>query len=410
MSGYHCDIAIIGAGASGLAAAVAAKRADPRLSVRVFEKNDSPGKKLLATGNGRCNLTNTSCPDAQHTLGFLASLGIMTRVEEGGRVYPYSGRAEDVLGILERNAASLGVEIITGFAAAGVARGENGGFVIAADRDRMAESDRLILAAGGKAGPQYGTSGDGYMFAKRLGHTVTRLYPVLAGVEVSGGLRELKGVRARALAKLFRNGNDLAEEKGEVQFNDYGLSGICVMDLTRFITTDGPGNSAEGFSGYQISLDLVPEMSEAALAEYVLSRDPDGSDGAAAALASVLPAKLASYAADRAQTDAGRGSRTPESVPKTSRGAGERAGRLAAVLKDMRFAVSGVRGWREAQCTGGGVASSEIDPETMESKLCPGLYIAGEMLEYAGPCGGYNLNNAWVTGEAAGNAAALSLR
>ena len=389
------DICIIGAGAAGLAAAARLNTSptDESGSFCILEKNDMPGRKVLATGGGRCNITNSACPGAADTLGFFSALGLECREDEEGRFFPCTGRASDVVAVLEeaafaKPAGDQAPELLTGFNVGTIHVTDDGFEIIGlwtGEEDAEAttiHARKVLLACGGKAGPQYGTIGDGFRMATALGHSVTRVYPILTGVECLTGpgpmghpvdnldFEKLKGIRTAAVASLLKDGEPVCDdagkplrEAGEVQFTEHGLSGICIFNLTPYMKTEDGEDVKEGIARYSISLDLAPDFT----AEQLKGRN---------STFGIITKDLAD-AVDAVAEEAGCG---PE------------------ILKDFRLQVTGIRGWKEAQCTAGGVDLSEINLETMESRIVPGLYMAGEILDIQGPCGGYNLQNAWETG------------
>ena len=360
------DVCIIGGGAAGLAAAVSIDRS---LKTCILEKNPIPGRKLLATGGGRCNLTNAACASSRKTLDFFASIGLETRLEEEGRYYPYSGRASDVVKILADRADEAGRDLYLNCEVRSIQK-QDGRFLIRAEeksarggaRDAVPVSfdcGRVLLACGGKAGPQYGTTGDGYRLASSLGHSVNRVYPILTAVEC-GNMEDLKGIRARGKVTLKKDGVPLASETGEIQFTGDGISGICVFNLTPLIRAGEGETLQEALGRFEVCLDLAPDLTDERL---------EGRESSFGILTEALA----------------------ERVPVEE-------------IRDWRLPVRGVKGWRQAQCTGGGIPLSEADPVTMESRCCGGLYLAGEILDRQGPCGGYNLQNAWETALAAAEA------
>jgi len=384
---HQFDLVIAGGGAAGLAAAVnaglLAKSSPAGFSPRValIEKKDVPGKKLSATGNGRCNLSNAACTDREDVDSFFDCLGLLTRTDEAGRMYPYSEEAGEVTALLTETARDLHTEIITSCQISRVLSGADGGFLLEVNGPSGTFAIRcrkLLLSMGGKSYSAFGTTGDGYGIARRLGHTVTRLAPSLVPVQVQEDLNPLAGTRAKAKAVLLRCGEVVAEEEGEVQFNRDSISGICIMNLSRLLVLNPEKKFEEAFAEYELRLDLIPEYSKEELLE-VLSRKP-----AEKMLQGLVRKKLAAYIQQKAEN------------PKET----------VRILKDLRFAVSGTKGWNDAQVTRGGVVLDEVNPETMESKILPGLYFAGEILDYDGPCGGWNLHFAWQTGLKAGRAMA----
>lgn len=339
----------------------AASILDSKLNICMIEKNENPGRKIMATGGGRCNITNSACEGLESTLGFFASLGLVLYEDEEGRYYPYTNRAADVVEALNRAIAGK-VDVKCSRAATEILRNDDG-FAVVTDKETV-YAKAIILATGGKAAPQLGTTGDGYKMAVNLGHSTTRIYPILTGVECTAGkknqkmFRDLKGLRARCAVSLLKDGEIVLTERGEIQFTEYGVSGICVFNLTPFIKADDGEDFRESLRRFCIKIDFAPDITEAQL------------EGRSDSFG-IVTEKLAKY------VDIDN-------------------------IKDFRLQVSGVRGWRDAQCTAGGIEVSEVDMETMESKVCPGLFIAGEILDIQGPCGGFNLQNAWETGTRAG--------
>ena len=362
------DVCIIGGGAAGLAAAASFNK---ELKVCILDKNEKLGRKILATGGGRCNLTNEQAEGHEETIEFFNGLGLQVWKDEEGRFYPYSGKASDVVSILTE-ALGDNVSVKTGFEVKIISRlksdvPDQGNFMIMGSE--MIFADYVVMAMGGKAAPQYGTTGDGYGILKSMGHTITKVYPILTGVEMSGAdFASLKGIRARGEVTLLRDGRPLVGDTGEIQFTEEGLSGICVFNLTPYIQVEDGQSPKEAMEHYQISVDLAPDFSDEefqALAEKAKERGKASGFG-------LVTEKLAREAGDN--------------------------------IKDWRLQVRGVKGWRDAQATFGGVVLDEIDMETMESNIVPGLYLVGEIINRQGPCGGYNLQNAWETGVKAAKA------
>ena len=258
------NILILGGGAAGLAAALAAAQSAPAAQVIVLERNPKPGKKLLATGNGRCNLDNTgiapeqyftadpaalrpllAAVDAAAPLEWFAALGLYTRTDEAGRVYPYSNQAADVLALLEGHLARLGVEVRTGCTVQTLSQNRSGYTILcenAEGQDQTLRADAVICAMGGNAGPQFGTDGFGTRFAAQCGGKLEPLYPCLTALQTAKPNRSLAGIRAKAAATLLDLDRHctVAVENGEVQFTDYGLSGICIMQLSGWLLYTSP--------------------------------------------------------------------------------------------------------------------------------------------------------------------------
>lgn len=403
-------VAIVGGGAAGLFAAVTAARAGAQ--VTVLEKADRVGRKLLATGNGRCNLTNlrataadyhTDCPAAvkavleqlppAQAVARFEQMGLLCREEEEGRVYPYSAQAAAVLDRLRFTCAHLGVGTENGFLVQSIEKNK-GGFLLVDDTGRQVRADRVVIAAGGSAAPQLGGSSGGCRLLERFGHTVTPLTPALTPVKTDPArVKPLKGVRVRAAVTLFADGKPERQELGEVQFTEQGLSGIAVMQLSGRIGADTKGTHA-----FALSLDLMPGFTGKEVRQLLAGRlSYAGEEPVSDFMTGLLPKRVGQTAAK----EAGAALAQPAgSLPKTV------WDKLARILKDWRFEAKGTLSWPQAQVTAGGVRLCEFDPRTLQSNWVPGLYAAGEVLNVDGPCGGYNLQWAWASGFAAGSGAA----
>ncbi|QOX62354.1 NAD(P)/FAD-dependent oxidoreductase [Anoxybacterium hadale] len=382
------NITVIGGGPSGMMAAVTAARREGN-AVRLLEKNEILGRKLLATGNGRCNLTNLNCKDAADTLEFFSEIGLLTRSEGEGRVYPYSEQASAVCDVLIHALRDLHVEVICKEVIQ-VVETQKTGFVITTEKNKF-DTDAVILATGGKAGPQYGSTGDGFRIAKHFGHTIVRTMPSLVQlVSEKACFRLLKGVRTKSQAELLRDGSVIAMENGEIQFTEDGLSGICIFNLSKYYQ-----------KGDAVRLDLFPEYDLASLLRMLEKR--------VSSLASKPMAEFFLGMVHKKLTPVLLGELSLDETRKIHTMTIEERSKIAELLKGWVIPISGTKGWKEAQVTSGGIDLSEVDLNTMESKLVPKLYFAGELLDWDGICGGYNLQWAWSSGKAAGRAAAEAL-
>jgi len=430
----HADVVIAGGGASGLAAAAELGMSSADLNVVIIEKNNEPGKKIRATGSGRCNITNTRAEGYNEILRFFTGIGLMTRTYENGLVYPYSESAADVAELLTARAIELGTRIVTGAEVTGVRFGENGGFeteyVTASakgKRRHVISSDHVILALGSKAGPSYGCTGDGYAIARSLGHSIVTPVPVLTGIECREWDKDaepcaitLAGTRSRGEVILSKvnlekcsndrrdgtdcsNGSDrsdieLFKEKGEIQFTRYGLSGICVFNMTRHMRYDR--SAGESIADFKVTADLFPDGD---IAQFLRDRRSNAFPGEKAAdvLRTVLKENIAEYVIARAGRNAGAENLASENVSEMS---DKDISALADAVHRLEFRPSGIRGWKEAQAAMGGVDLREIDAATNKSLLAEGLYITGELADRDYECGGFNLSNAWLTGIRAADA------
>lgn len=394
ISHHRWDICIIGGGASGLAAAASAamelegKGASGR--ILVLEKRKKTGSKICASGNGRCNMSNEACPHVEETMGFFSRVGVLTRTDGEGRIYPYSEEASDVEKALRLAAENRGVVIVKDTQVTGLEKEEEGFSVTAlraVDGEKETGSisaDQVLIATGGKSYSSLGTVGDGYPMAKRLGHRVLPLVPVLTAIEVKEDIRALAGVREKAKVCLYCGGRCVFSEEGEVQFTADSLSGICIFNMSRWLKLERGKKLRDGFDQYRIILDFLPDLTEKEAGEFIEAQEKRGLTGEDA-MNSLVKAKLAKAVAE------GWLSREP----------------ALRQLKGMKLSPKKPKGWEYAQVTRGGVDRDEVDMDTMESSLMSGLYFAGEILDYDGPCGGFNLNHAWITGIRAGKAMAL---
>lgn len=406
-------ILILGGGAAGLAAALAAAQAAPAARVTVLERNPKVGKKLLATGNGRCNLDNTAIApekyftadpaalrpllaavDAAAPLAWFEQLGLYTRTDEAGRVYPYSNQAADVLALLELHLQRHTVQLRT-CCTVSTLRQSKGGYAVqfttAEGGTESLRADAVICAMGGAAGPQFGTDGFGTRFAADCGGQMRPLYPCLTALQCVRPNKSLAGIRAKAAARLLDGDRVLAEEMGEVQFTDYGLSGICIMQLSGLLA---PGRSPKAPA---VELDLFPAVDETALASLFAVHAAQTAGGSAADFwLGLLNQKLGRTvwsAAGLQDSDA----------PAVLTAAQWQ--KLAHTAKHWRFEGLTPCSWKQAQTTGGGLALREVD-QHFQFKGCPGLYFVGETLDCAGSCGGFNLHWAFGSGLVAGRSAA----
>lgn len=399
-------VLIIGGGASGLMAAIAAARQGAK--VTLLEKNRQTGKKILATGNGRCNFTNRDqgiqhyrCDDPdwvahalqsfsmEDTVRFFEELGIRVK-DRNGYLYPASGQAASIAEVLRLEALRLGVKLACSTEVLDV-RHEKGVFQ-AVTEGWIYEGEALILACGSKAAPETGSSGDGYRFAASFGHTVRTPLPALTGLyakEKDCGM--LAGVRTDA-AVCLKIGTMEQREEGEIQFTSYGLSGIPIFQLSRYAARA----LEEGLEA-EIRLDLCPEYEAEELKQLFQERmSYIGGRSGDAVLLGMFPEKLSDYVLKRAKIAGKKKSREWSNKDWNC---------LTAVIKGLDFHIAKCRGYEQAQICTGGVPLSELTGIQMESAKAPGLYLSGELLDVDGACGGYNLQWAWTSGYLAGKAA-----
>ncbi len=413
------DVIIIGAGASGLAAAVEASRGGA--SVLVLEKNHVPGRKILSTGSGKCNFSNQKITPASYhpaspaflkrtfaalppaeVLAFFKGLGLLWSEGEKGRLFPRSFKAQDVVNVLLHELDLLRVPIHTLTEALSVTPGKEGFSIEAvkvqpkwdkkapAGEKKIYGAARLILAAGGACYPQIGGGSGGYGMLKALGHSVSPLSPSVVPLEVRGnGTKELDGVRLNSVLRLVSGGRVLQQAEGEILFTSYGVSGPAVLDLSRAAL------SALEKGPVFIEADFMPEYKPAALGQFLAERAAAFDGRAFSHFATgLLNEKVIRAAAARA------GIAWSEMVqPGCER-------ELVPALKEFALEVSGSLGFEDAMVTAGGCALSELDPASFASKKVKGLYVTGELLDLDGDSGGYNLHLAWTSGILAGRSAA----
>ncbi|MCR5208261.1 MAG: aminoacetone oxidase family FAD-binding enzyme [Eubacterium sp.] len=360
------EAVIIGGGASGIACAIRLKQNMPSCGVTVLEQLDEPCKKLYATGNGRCNITNTAAGGYELTSSFFSSIGLVLRESNEGRVYPYSNQAASVVNILLGACEKLGVKIVTD---ANVYKAEKIGeqFNVFSKRGIFV-CDALVLATGGKAQSALGSNGSGYKLAKSFNHTVTELSPALVQLTSSNkNCRALKGIRTKCGLSIDINGERKASSFGELLFTDYGISGIVTMDLSKNVSDVRLKNKTERCIAV---IDFIPDMSEDELLKHINSFG---------SLEGLLPAKLCSILSRQAE------------------GSSEK---IAKYAKNWKIIITGTKGYDYAQITAGGVSNGELG-EYNDSRLTEGLYIVGELTDNQFRCGGFNLDYAFSSGIAA---------
>jgi predicted Rossmann fold flavoprotein len=414
-------VIIVGGGAAGMVAALAAARRGA--AVTLLERLPRVGKKLLATGNGRCNLMNAHLDLRRYhgkdpgfagaalalfgldeTLRFFGEIGIAAREEEGGKIFPRSGQASSVLDVLRHELARAGVTTRCDADVTRLGR-RHGSWEIALHGETL-RCGAVVLASGGRASPQLGSNGSGYALVQPLGHPLVEPFPALTRIRVvSPFLKHLKGVKVEGVATLsasepshHRGGrlpHDLGDPAaGEILFTETGLSGPPILDLSR-----RAGERAQRGERTVLRLDLCPEISEQELPEVLRQRFA-GRAQASAELALIgflhkrLIAPLLKVAGIADPTRPAAALAGPEIVA------------VASALKGWCFEVTGTDSWADAQVTAGGLDVTAVHAQTLESRLAPGLFLAGEVLDVDGDCGGFNLQWAWSSGHVAGAAAA----
>ncbi len=394
------DIAVVGGGASGLASAVMARRLGR--SVALLERGARVGKKLLSTGNGRCNLTNTTAIPADYfggvsvmagamgafppaaVMDFFESLGLMCRETYGGRVFPLCDQAAAVLDALRLTLQEAGGETVTNFEAVSITG--NGGFRIASADGREIRARRAILATGGPASPSLGGTEAGYRLFGQMGHRVTRVLPALTQLETPAEpIRALKGIRIDGVISLEAEGVPIASAEGDILFAEYGLTGTAVMAVSR--------EAAQALiAGRRVTASL--RMLDRPFDNALLLMKARREAMPRRALEDFLTGTVHKRVGQTVLKAAGALPLSREAASLTE----AELCAMARLLTDFRLPVTGHRGFATAQASAGGADAGEFSPATLESRLVPGLFACGEALDVDGPCGGYNLQWAWASG------------
>lgn len=389
---------IIGGGASGLAAAVFCARKVGGERVVLLEKAPRVGKKLLATGNGTCNITNRRADASRYhgadvsftvpalqafspkaCIDFFESLGVMCSSHEEGREYPLCGQAAAVLDCLRLELKALGVTERCDAAVTAIRPEKSGFSVVAADETLYAK--HVILATGGAAAPALGGSAEGYNLATALGHKKTPLFPSIVQVKTDTTfIKAMKGLRTDATVKFVLDGKPLCDRTDELLFTEYGISGPAVMHISRVV-----GDWERRKNGtMEVVIDLLPSLSEERLVAQLAARPARTAEDFLTGLLHKRIGQTVCRAAGLSLGDTVTDHR-----------------RLAVTIKHFTVKVIGTQGFGGAQVTAGGIDTRDIDPHTMQSRLVPHLYLIGELLDVDGDCGGYNLQWAWASAYAA---------
>jgi predicted Rossmann fold flavoprotein len=398
LDGLKYKVVVVGGGASGIVAAISAKRRGA--SVIICEKLPRPGKKILASGNGRCNLSNDKLdssfynPAARPLVGaifiqfgkdaiggFFKSIGVKLRSEEG-RIFPVTNQSASVMKALEMELKRLSIPVETGFDVLAIS-GSDGAFTVSSRSNAAISAQSVVIACGGKSYPAFGSDGNGYKLAERLGHAIVEPVPAAVALNIKDPLcHVLQGQKIEATAESLAHGKAVEQAAGEVLFTKYGLSGTAILDISDSVSI---AMNRDGAKDVSICVDMVPFMSEAELAGEFAKRAAQNIAPDEMA-AGILPNKFGPALRELFSLKA----------PADS----------AKALKKRIFRVAGTRGWNEAEFTAGGIDTSEINPASMESKLKKGVYFTGEILDVNGRRGGYNLAWAWASGFVAGKGAA----
>ncbi len=410
-------IIVVGGGAAGMIAAVVAGRLGA--AVTILEKNPRVGKKILATGNGRCNFTNIkikgegacayyhganpeftrsalACFSADDTLRFFEKLGIAHKVEGEGKVFPRSDQASSILDVFLYELNEMGVNILCDARVTEIRKDRE--FRVELENGEIHRGDAVIIATGGKAAPATGSDGDGFLLAKKLGHTVTEPFPALVQLMLEGDFfPRITGVKLVGTAEILYNNESLARDRGDILFADYGVSGPPILQISR-----KAGELLNAGKEAYLQINIMDTFTKEELRQLLKKRFQTGKpvDFSLVGLINkrLIPVLL---------MEAGLGRKPKDwQFPAAALSAGEQE-RILQILTGWRFKIRRTRSWPSAQVTAGGVDTGEIDEKTMESKLVKGLFFAGEVIDIDGDCGGFNLQWAWSSGYTAGQNAAI---
>ncbi len=412
MEYIKCDIAIIGGGASGLMSAVALAKSGKKLKTVIIENNSKTGKKLLATGNGRCNLTNkymysnayfgTAQPyihkllnkyNSEYICTYFKEIGLVTYSDDQGRVYPVSNNVASVLDVIRNYILSKGVQEICDTTVSDIKKEKNA-YILQCNNNTKVVAKYVILSCGGKASPKLSTDGAGYLLTNKLHIKTSKLMPSLVPVQCSDNcLTSLKGIRIKGDVTLFVDNKPVEKQSGEIQFTANALSGICVFQLSRLVNEYFTSKTIMGKSANKIQLvvDILPQNTliecqtmlynrANMLKNYTLQNFFDGFLHKRVAIAILKECKI---------TDLSR---------KVTTLTKKEIAMLSDILKNWKFNPLKLSSFENAQVTAGGVIADEIDFNSMESKKYSNLYITGELVDIDGICGGYNLHWAWISG------------
>ena len=399
------DMIVVGAGAAGLVAAITTARAGH--TVTLLEQNTKIGKKILVSGNGKCNIDNKYIsknrfhgqhPDfIQEVLEdhdfeiveqFFTSIGLELIEGKEGKMFPMSLQASSVVELLEYEAKRVGVQIKCDSAVTSISK-EAELFTVETSQGTK-RCKRLLLASGSPAAPQLGGSNSGYAFATKMGHTLIPRHPSLVQLcSEEKWVRESAGVKIAGIAQLYANGEYVTEKKGDLLFTNYGISGLAILDLSREVST-----RLANFDYSELNLDLMPELSKEKLTNLLLNRIEEGSlKPLTLWMQGVLNKKLIHSILEQSKCKAKLESELNR----------KEVGKLVYAIKNLKLSINDTKGFKGAEVATGGINTTEVNPQTMESKLVPDLFFAGEILDVDGDRGGFNFHFAWVSGLRVGN-------
>ena len=409
------DIVIVGAGAAGLAAGIFAGESHPNLSIALLDRAKTIGAKILISGGGRCNITNQRVTasdfhgtrklidrvlrrfDEQATIRWFTSLNIPLQLESTGKYFPVSNKARMVVDGLLQRCKDLGLSILTECPVQDLRK--EGELFILQHPQGLTRARQVILATGGQSLPKTGSDGSGWPLAQHLGHTITPTYPALVPLllEPSFFHADLSGLSHDVMLSTTVSGKTIDRRRGSLLWTHFGISGPVVLDTSRFWV-----QAAAVDKEVCLSLNCFPQFSIRDIEQWIVqSTSQRGKKTIASLLSERLPARLALKIAEFQKPNI---SQLPVNLLNK-----EARSKLILSLTNLRLPILGSRGWNFAEVTAGGIPLEEIHPNSMESRLIPGLYVIGEMLDCDGRIGGFNFQWAWATGYIAGTSAGLAV-
>jgi len=405
------EVIVVGGGAAGMMAAISARTEGARTAI--LERNPRVGKKILVTGNGRCNFTNIhagvdhyhgndpgficgalSQLDVSQTIAFFEKLGIAHKVEDMGKVFPMSDQASSILDVLLYEINRLGVAVHCECLVSKIWRAKNG-FELETEDGRRFYAEKVILACGGKAMPSTGSDGSGYELSQQMGHKIVDVFPALVQLKLEGRFfKQIEGVKFVGTAEVMSGNKSIAKDRGDILFANYGISGPPILQVSR-----NAGELLRHGKDAVLKVSIIDSGTCDELRDFLTRRfEKMPQKTVEFSLVGLVNKRLIRVLLKEAgikDLNAPVGNLSPKDVQK-----------IAGILADWRFKITGTRSWPSAQVTAGGVDTGEIDPRTLESRLVKGLFFAGEIMDIDGGCGGFNLQWAWSSGFTAGKSAA----
>lgn len=396
----HQSTIVIGAGAAGLIASIALARQG--IEVLLLEQNSRIGKKILVSGNGKCNITNRTIASYRYYSqnpsfieevfkgygvevieAFFDSIGLPLIEGKEGKMFPMSLQASSVVQLLEYEAKNVGVEIVCDCAVRDITKKRDGFELETSQGVKVAT--KVVITSGSPAAPHLGGSNIGYAFATKLGHSLIPRHPSLVQLcSDEPWVQKCAGVKVDGVARLYANGEVVGEKRGDLLFTNYGISGLAILDLSREVSM-----RLASFDYCQLHLDLMPHFSKAKLTTMLLDRvDNQSQKPISLWLQGILNKKLISIVLEQSKSRV-----TLEAMLNR-----KEINRLVHTMKNLKLSISDTKGFKGAEVATGGVDTTQINPQTMESNIVPHLFFAGEIVDVDGDRGGFNFHFAWVSG------------